>query len=232
MACRDRGDCSHCWLFGRLFSAAETPRSARLRGRMHQLERDGDRAAAARQPADQHQETLIGARAAGQQHGQHPGLRRCRPGARRSVSGAVGVGSSAAAVMTVLVADLRRGAAQDRGHHSRPTTWRSLARRTRRPRRAAVRRRWSGCVQWFVRKPAACSASASTWRIDVLAAHEEIRGAVEYHHSEGLVEAATATCSAACSTCGAGASPTSWSTAPRCACSTPTSPPRRSSRRP
>ena len=34
----------------------------------------------------------------------------------------------------------------------------------------------------------ASSASGSTWSTDVLAAHEEIRGAVEYHHSEGLVE--------------------------------------------
>ena len=41
-------------------------------------------------------------------------------------------------------------------------------------------------IQWIVRHTAtASSAFALDMEVDVLAAHEEIRGAVEYHHSEG-----------------------------------------------
>jgi Mg2+/Co2+ transporter CorB len=43
-------------------------------------------------------------------------------------------------------------------------------------------------VQWFVRKTLKLFGINIDMATDVLAAHEEIRGAVEYHHSEGLVE--------------------------------------------
>jgi len=45
-----------------------------------------------------------------------------------------------------------------------------------------------GMVQWFVRKTLGLFGVKIDMETDVLAAHEEIRGAVEYHHSEGLVE--------------------------------------------
>ena len=46
-----------------------------------------------------------------------------------------------------------------------------------------------GAIQWFVvRKTLGLFGVRVGLETDVLAAHEEIRGAVEYHHSEGLVE--------------------------------------------
>ena len=44
-------------------------------------------------------------------------------------------------------------------------------------------------IQWFVRRTLGLFGFKLDMEMDVLAAHEEIRGAVEYHHSEGLVEA-------------------------------------------
>jgi Mg2+/Co2+ transporter CorB len=43
-------------------------------------------------------------------------------------------------------------------------------------------------VQWAIRKTLGLFGVQMGMEMDVLAAHEEIRGAVEYHHSEGLVE--------------------------------------------
>jgi Mg2+/Co2+ transporter CorB len=43
-------------------------------------------------------------------------------------------------------------------------------------------------IQWIVRKTLRLFGVRLDMGTDVLAAHEEIRGAVEYHHSEGLVE--------------------------------------------
>ena len=43
-------------------------------------------------------------------------------------------------------------------------------------------------VQWFVRKMLSLFGVKMSMETDVLAAHEEIRGAIEYHHDEGLVE--------------------------------------------
>jgi Mg2+/Co2+ transporter CorB len=43
-------------------------------------------------------------------------------------------------------------------------------------------------IQWLIRKMFGLFGVKLSMEMDVLAAHEEIRGAVEYHHSEGLVE--------------------------------------------
>jgi Mg2+/Co2+ transporter CorB len=43
-------------------------------------------------------------------------------------------------------------------------------------------------IQWVVRRTLGLFGVRLDMATDVLAAHEEIRGAVEYHHSEGLVE--------------------------------------------
>jgi Mg2+/Co2+ transporter CorB len=43
-------------------------------------------------------------------------------------------------------------------------------------------------IQWIVRLMLRPFGMQLGMEVDVLAAHEEIRGAVEYHHSEGLVE--------------------------------------------
>src|SRR6185312_8978090 len=43
-------------------------------------------------------------------------------------------------------------------------------------------------IQYVVRKTLGLFGVRLGMEMDVLAAHEEIRGAVQYHHSEGLVE--------------------------------------------
>ena len=43
-------------------------------------------------------------------------------------------------------------------------------------------------IQWIVRHTLRIFGVRLDMEVDVLAAHEEIRGAVEYHHAEGLVE--------------------------------------------
>jgi Mg2+/Co2+ transporter CorB len=43
-------------------------------------------------------------------------------------------------------------------------------------------------IQWVIRKTLGLFGIRLGMEMDVLAAHEEIRGAVEYHHAEGLVE--------------------------------------------
>jgi len=43
-------------------------------------------------------------------------------------------------------------------------------------------------IQWVIRRTLGLFGVRLGMEMDVLAAHEEIRGAVEYHHSEGLVE--------------------------------------------
>jgi len=43
-------------------------------------------------------------------------------------------------------------------------------------------------IQWIVRRTLRIFGVKLDMAVDVLAAHEEIRGAVDYHHSEGLVE--------------------------------------------
>jgi Mg2+/Co2+ transporter CorB len=43
-------------------------------------------------------------------------------------------------------------------------------------------------IQWIVRRALRVFGVKLDMAVDVLAAHEEIRGAVDYHHSEGLVE--------------------------------------------
>src|SRR6202008_4459719 len=43
-------------------------------------------------------------------------------------------------------------------------------------------------IQYVVRKTLGLFGVRLGMEMDVLAAHEEIRGAVEYHHAEGLVE--------------------------------------------
>ena len=43
-------------------------------------------------------------------------------------------------------------------------------------------------IQWVIRKTLGLFGIKLGMEMDVLAAHEEIRGAVEYHHAEGLVE--------------------------------------------
>ena len=168
-----------------LLSAAETSMTAASRGRLHQLERDGDRPAKRVNVMIGQQETMIGAILL-----SNNVINIFASALTTSVLSAIFPGAMGAlvatAIMTVLVVvfaeilpktlaiarpdDVARGL-------SIPTYW-----------VVRIFGPLANGAQWIVRqtlRPFGINLSMET---DVLAAHEEIRGAVEYHHSEGLVE--------------------------------------------
>ncbi|MCR5874699.1 HlyC/CorC family transporter [Phenylobacterium sp. J426] len=168
-----------------LISAAETSMTAASRGRMHQLERDGDPAARRVNRLIGNQETMIGAILLANNV-----MNIFASVVTTQVLGAAFPGwlgaAIATAVMTVLVVIFAE---------IMPKTI-AIARADDTARTLSIPTYWlvkifgplADGAQWVVRrtlKPFGIKLDAGT---DVLAAHEEIRGAVEYHHSEGLVE--------------------------------------------
>jgi len=170
-----------------VFSAAETSLTGASRGRMHQLERDGDRAAARVNRLIGEREQMIGAVLLGNNLINILASAMVTMVLSQTFKGGLGV-AIATALMTVLVLVfaevLPKTLAIMRAD--------DVARLLSAPTELAV---WVfsplvNAVQWFV------GGTLRLLRIDVLAgrgeaaAHEEIRGAVEYHHAEGLVESA------------------------------------------
>ena len=168
-----------------LISAAETSMTAASRGRMHQMEREGDRAARRvnRMMADQ--EKMIGAILLSNNVINIGASALTTLALSTAFPGALGA-LIATGVMTVLIVifseilpkSLAIARADDVARAlSIPTYW-----------VVRVFGPLANGAQWVVRqtlRPFGVNLSMET---DVLAAHEEIRGAVEYHHSEGLVE--------------------------------------------
>ena len=168
-----------------VISAAETAMIAASRGRMHQLERDGDSAARRVNQITSDQETMVGAMVLAIN-----GINIGASAATTSVLTTIFPGPTGAliatAVMTVLVVffaeilpkTLAIARADDTARLlSWPTYW-------------VVRLLGpiANGAQWIVRKTLIPFGVKLDMEMDVLAAHEEIRGAVEYHHAEGLVE--------------------------------------------
>ena len=168
-----------------LFSAAETALTGASRGRMHQLERDGDKKAKRVNKLLADQETMIGAVLLGYNAINILTSAMATEFITKSVPGAWGV-ALATAVMTVLVLVFVEVLPKTIAIvHSD-----DVARTLSGPMLIVVKAVGPlvFAVQWIVRmtlKPFGINLSMEQ---DVLAAHEEIRGAVEYHHSEGLVE--------------------------------------------
>ena len=168
-----------------LFSAAETALTGASRGRMHQLERDGDPGAKRVNKLLDDQETMIGAVLLGYNAINIAASAVATEFITKSVPGAWGV-ALATGVMTVLVLVfaevLPKTIAISRADN--------VARFLSGPMTLVVK--VFGpiifAIQWFVRMLLRPFGINLTMEQDVLAAHEEIRGAVEYHHSEGLVE--------------------------------------------
>lgn len=170
---------------GALISAAETAMTAASRGRMHQLEREGDRAAARVNKMMGNQETMIGAILLSNNVVNIGASALTTSVLAVAFPGPVGVVMSTV-VMTVLVVVfgeiLPKTLAITRPEVvgrtlSIPTYW-----------VVKIFGPLANGAQWIVRqtlRPFGINLSMET---DVLAAHEEIRGAVEYHHSEGVVE--------------------------------------------
>jgi Mg2+/Co2+ transporter CorB len=168
-----------------LFSAAETSLTGASRSRMHQLEREGDRAARRVNKLLSDQETMIGAVLLGNNLINILASALTTQVITRAIPGAWGV-AAATGLMTVLVLVFAEVL---------PKTLAIL-------RSDDVARFLSGgtllvvklfgpiiyTIQYIVRKTLRLFGVKLDMAVDVLAAHEEIRGAVEYHHSEGLVE--------------------------------------------
>jgi len=168
-----------------IFSAAETALTRASRGRMHQLERDGDRAAGRVNRLLADQETMIGAVLIGYNVIAILSSALATEVITKVMPGAWGV-ALATSIMTVLVVVfvevLPKTLAIVRAD--------DIARSLSRPMLLAVRILgpviWA--IQWIVRRTLRMFGVNLDMGADVLAAHEEIRGAVEFHHSEGLVE--------------------------------------------
>lgn len=170
---------------GALISAAETAMTAASRGRMHQLEREGDRAAGRINRLMANQETMIGAILLSNNVVNIGASALTTSVLGAAFPGAMGVVMSTV-VMTVLVVVFGEILPKTLAI-TRPET---VARTLSIPTYWTVRifGPLANGAQWIVRqtlRPFGINLSMET---DVLAAHEEIRGAVEYHHSEGVVE--------------------------------------------
>ena len=168
-----------------LISAAETSMTAASRGRMHQLEREGDKAAARVNKLLGDQERMIGAILLSNNVINILASALTTTVLSRAVPGAWGV-AIATAIMTVLIVIfaeiLPKTLAITRAEDvARAMSWPTL-----------IVVRIFGPIafgaQFIVRKTLRLFGIELSMETDVLASHEEIRGAVEYHHSEGLVE--------------------------------------------
>jgi Mg2+/Co2+ transporter CorB len=168
-----------------LFSAAETSLTGASRARMHQLEREGDRPARRVNRLLSDQETMIGAVLLGNNLINILASALTTTVMDKAIPGGWGV-FAATGIMTALVLVFAEVL---------PKTLAIL-------RSDDVARFLSGptlivvkvfgpiiyTIQWIVRRTLGLFGVRLGMEMDVLAAHEEIRGAVEYHHSEGLVE--------------------------------------------
>lgn len=168
-----------------LFSAAETSMTGASRARMHQLEREGDRAARRVNRLISDQETMIGAVLLGNNLINILASALATQVITRAVPGALGV-AAATGVMTVLVLVFAEVLPKTLAILRSDDVARFLSAPT-----LVVVRLFGPivyAVQWIVRKTLRVFGVRLGMELDVLAAHEEIRGAVEYHHAEGLVE--------------------------------------------
>ncbi len=168
-----------------LISAAETSTTASSRARMHQLEREGDRAARRINKMMADQEQMIGAILLSNNAINIGASALATVALSTAFPGPVGA-LIATAVMTVLIVIFSE---------ILPKTL-AIARADDVARALSIPTYWvvrifgplANGAQWVVRQTLRPFGIRLSMETDVLAAHEEIRGAVEYHHSEGLVE--------------------------------------------
>ena len=169
-----------------LFSAAETSLTGASRTRMHQLEREGDRAAGRVNRLISDQETMIGAVLLGNNLINILASAVTTEFVTRAIPGALGV-AVATGIMTVLVLVFAEVLPKTLAILRSDDVARLLSAPTLITVKVFGPMIWA--IQWIVRRTLGLFGVRLSMEMDVLAAHEEIRGAVEYHHSEGLVEA-------------------------------------------
>ncbi len=168
-----------------LFSAGETSMTAASRGRMHQLERDGDKAAKRVNRLLADQEKMIGAILLGNNLINIGASALTTSVLAAMFPGAMGIAISTG-VMTVLILVFGEVLPKTLAITKPDDVARGMSRMVL----------WAvyifgpvvQAVQWFVRKTLKLFGVNMSMETDVLAAHQEIRGAIEYHHDEGSVE--------------------------------------------
>lgn len=168
-----------------MFSAAETSLTGASRARMHQLEREGDRAAKRVNKLTSDQETMIGAVLLGNNLINILASALTTEVLTAAIPGPWGV-AAATAIMTVLVLVFAEVLPKTLAILRSDDVARFLSGPT-----LLVVRLFGPVIytiQFVVRRTLRVFGVKLDMEVDVLAAHEEIRGAVEYHHSEGLVE--------------------------------------------
>ena len=168
-----------------LFSAAETALTAASRGRMHQLEKDGDKAARRVNKLLSDRESMIGAVLLGYNAINILTSALATEFITKVVPGAWGV-ALATAVMTVLVLVFVEVLPKTLAITRPDDMARALSAfilffvRVLDPVVDAI--------SWIVRRTLKLFGVDIDMKADVFAAHEEIRGAIEFHHEEGAVE--------------------------------------------
>ena len=168
-----------------VFSAAETSLTGASRSRMHQLEREGDKGARRVNRLLIDRETMIGALLLGNNLINILASALATQVITHAIPGAWGV-AAATGLMTVLVLVFAEVLPKTLAILRSDDVARALAFPT-----LLVIKVFGPiiyAIQWIVRKTLGLFGVRMGMEMDVLAAHEEIRGAVEYHHSEGLVE--------------------------------------------
>jgi len=168
-----------------MISGTETAMTAASRSRMHKLERDGDRAAARVNRLIADQEKMIGAILL-----SNNAINIGASALATTVLSAALPGPTGALISTVVMTALVVIFAE-----ILPKTL-AIARADDAARLLSIPATWivrifgpvASGAQWVVRMTLRPFGIRLDMETDVLAAHEEIRGAVEYHHSEGLVE--------------------------------------------
>ena len=168
-----------------LFSAAETALTAASRGRMHQLEKDGDKAAGRVNRLLDNRESMIGAILLGYNVINILTSALATEFIGKVVPGAWGV-VIATGVMTALVLVFVEVLPKTLAITRPDDMARGLSAfilffvKILDPIIDAIR--------WIVRQTLALFGISIDTKADVFAAHEEIRGAIEFHHEEGAVE--------------------------------------------
>jgi Mg2+/Co2+ transporter CorB len=168
-----------------VFSAAETALTGASRGRMHQLEREGDAAARRVNRLLADQETMIGSVLLGNNLINILASALTTQVLDEAIPGGLGV-LAATALMTVLVLVFAEVLPKTLAIVHSDDVARFLSAPTLLVVKVAGPMIYA--IQWVIRRTLAIFGIKLSMETDVLAAHEEIRGAVEYHHSEGLVE--------------------------------------------
>ena len=168
-----------------VFSAAETALTGASRGRMHQLEKDGDVAAARVNRLIAERETMIGSVLLGNNLINILASALVTEVLTKTIPGGLGV-AAATGLMTVLVLVFAEVLPKTLAIARSDDVARALSA----PTELAV---WLfgppvAAVQILVRSVLKLFGVDIDMATGVLAAHEEIRGAVEYHHQGGLVE--------------------------------------------